>query len=310
MSEHLEVTPLLGAPALGEGVAVKIETFQPTGSFKVRGALAAVAAALAVEPARPLVAASAGNHALGVAFAASVQGAHATVVVPENASPAKIEALERLPVEVIRHGDGYSRAEAHALSLAEAGAYYVSPYNDRHVIAGQGTMGLELADQMPDLDTVIAPVGGGGLVSGLGLATGNRGIRLVGVQAAASPAMRAAWDKGRITPIRVGETLADGLAGNLEDGSVTVDLARRHVSKILTVTEVEIASAIRFLATELGLVAEGAGAVATAALLSRRIVPEGPTAVLLTGRNIAAGALARVLSRRGTHPHALFPELQ
>ena len=246
-----------------------------------------------------VVAASAGNHGLGVGFAADRLDADATVVVPTTASPVKLAALERSGVRLVRHGTTYDEAERHALALADDGAHFISPYNDPDVIAGQGTIGLELLQQVPDLSTIVAPVGGGGLVAGLVLAAATvRGVRVVGVGAASSRAFEAAVDAGQVVPVDVGPTMADGLAGNLEPGAVTVDLARRHAVELLAVTEDEIEEAIRFLATEHGLVAEGSAAAALAPLLAGRIRPgPGTTVVVLTGRNIAPATLAGVLDR-------------
>jgi threonine dehydratase len=299
---HLTVTPVIPSPGLGRDVWLKLESFQPTGSFKVRGALVAVTAALARDPRAEIVTASAGNHGLGVAFAADRLGATATIVVPANASEAKQAAIERFSVALVRHGTSYEEAEAHALELAEAGAVFVSPYNDPDVIAGQGTIVAELLDQVPELATVVTPVGGGGLASGLGLAAArareDRGteLRVVGSEAAQSPAFRSALDAGRPVQISAGPTLADGLAGNFEDGSLTFALVRRTVADVVTVTEAEIASAMRFLANEHGLVAEGSAAVGVAALLTHKVAPAaGATVVIVTGRNIAAVTLAGVL---------------
>ena len=300
---HLGATPVVPAPPLGRDVWLKLETLQPTGSFKVRGAVVAVTAAMARDRRAPIVTASAGNHGLGIAFAADRLGATATIVVPTNASEAKREAIERFSVKLVRHGTSYDEAEAHALTLADAGAIFVSPYNDPDVIAGQGTIAVELLEQVPGLATIVTPIGGGGLASGLGLdastmagATGA-GVRVFGVEADRSPAMRSALDAGGPVPITPGETLADGLAGNLEPGTVTFDLVRRTVADVATVSEAEIATAMRFLAFEHGLVAEGSAAVGVAALLTRRVAPTaGPTVVIVTGRNIAAGTLARVLT--------------
>ena len=272
VSRHLPPTPIVRSPALGPDVVLKLETMQPTGSFKVRGALVAVAKALARDRETPLVTASAGNHGLGVAFAATAYGARATVVVPENASAAKVAALSRFDVTLVAKGTSYDEAEAHALTLAEQGSAFVSPYNDPDTIAGQGTVALELFDQVPDVRTIVVPIGGGGLISGVGLAATLRpGVRVVGVQAAASPAILAALEDGGATPIVVQPTLADGLAGNIEAGSVTIDLVRRYVADIVTVTEDEIGDAIRFLAREHGLIVEGSGAVGVAALLQGRV---------------------------------------
>jgi threonine dehydratase len=303
---HLAVTPVIPAPGLGRDVWLKLESLQPTGSFKVRGALVAVTAALARDPRAVIVTASAGNHGLGIAFAADRLGASATIVVPANASEAKQAAIERFSVALVRHGTSYEEAEAHALALAlalaEAGARFVSPYNDPDVIAGQGTILAELLDQVPDLAMVVTPVGGGGLASGLGLAATTareaRGgaLRIVGAEAEQSPAFRTALDAGKPVAIDPGPTLADGLAGNFEEGSVTFDLVRRGVADVVTVTEAEIANAMRFLAREHGLVAEGSGAVGVAALLAHKVeATTGATVAIVTGRNIAATTLAGVL---------------
>jgi threonine dehydratase len=301
VGERLAPTPLVPAPTLGPDAYLKLESLQPTGSFKVRGALAALAGRGPGEAG--VVTASAGNHALGVAWAAAALPVRATVVVPENASPAKLAALERLPVELVRHGASYDEAEAHALDLAAAGARYVSPYNDTDVIAGQATLGRELEAQLPPDSplTVVCPVGGGGLASGLGLwAAGREGATVVGIEAEASPAFTHALSAGAIVPIEPEETLADGLGGNLEAGSATFAVVRDHVSSVVAVSEGEIEDAMRFLARDHGVVAEGAGAVAAAAVRTGRVPRrEGALVVIVTGRNIALDRLARVLAEAG-----------
>jgi threonine dehydratase len=285
---HLEMTPVQA----GDGYVLKLETAQPTGSFKVRGALAALAAS----PGGRVVTSSAGNHGLGVAWAAQRLGLHATVVVPETASPAKLEKLARFPIELVRVGSSYEEAESAALALAAEGARFVSPYNDPDVIAGQATVAAELRTQVPDLARVIVPVGGGGLISGIALALEGSGIPVVGVEVEHSAPMRAARDAGEVVPVDIGPTLADGLAGNLEPGSVTVDIVREHVAELVTVTEDEVASAMRHLACGHGLSVEGSGAVALAAVLSGRA---GPGVVIVTGRNIDLGLYAEVLAGSG-----------
>ena len=294
VSERLAATPLVPAPALGEAVQLKLETLQPTGSFKVRGALAALSRAAG----GPVITASAGNAGLGIAWAAATLGVEATVVVAETASPAKVAALQALPVTLVRHGAGYDEAEAHALELAARGAVYVSSYNDTGVIAGQATIGRELDDQLPQPPTVVTPLGGGSLSSGLGLwAAGRPGARVVAVEAERSPAFSTALAAGKITPTEVGETLADGLAGNLEPGSVTFSLVRDHVAAVASVSEPEIEEAIRFLARAHGIVAEGAGAAAVAGVMKGRVARgDGPLVVVVTGRNIALPRLAAVLT--------------
>jgi threonine dehydratase len=278
----LEPTPLVES----DGYALKLETFQPTGSFKVRGAVAALTD---LDPGEPIVTASAGNHGLALAWAAQQLGFDATVVVAETASPAKIEALRRFPASLVVHGGGFDDAERHALSL---GGRYVSPYNDRQVIAGAGTVALELRRA----DKIVVPLGGGGLASGIGLVTE---ARLVGVVPEAFPAMRAALDAGRLVEIDGRETIADGLHGNIEPGSVTFPLVRDRVEDVVTVSEAALEEAMRFLAREHGLVTEGGGAAAVAALRSGAVRAEGRTVAIVTGRNIAPDRLARVLSGGG-----------
>ena len=294
---HLAPTPVVPAPSLGDGVLLKLETFQPTGSFKVRGALAAVAAAVERQPGVPLIAASAGNHGLGVAYAADRLGARATVVVAETASVAKVRALERFDVTLVRHGAGYDEAEVFALQLAEEqGGRFISPYNDPDVIAGQASLAGELAQQVPDLATVVVPVGGGGLVSGVSLATEGTPVRIVGVEPELSATMTAALS-GLPVPAHGGQTFADGLDGGIEPGSVTVEICRRRGIEMLTVSELAMQAAVRYLAFELGLVAEGAGAAAVAALRSGSLaIAGGITVVLVTGRNIAPLLLSSILS--------------
>lgn len=302
VADHLPPTPTVPVrlPGVDGEVWLKLETLQPTGSFKVRGALAALAAAAADRDGDGgrVVTASAGNHGLGVAFAARRMGMPATVVVPTTASPVKVQALRRLDVDLVQHGDDYEASERHALALAERGATYVSPYNDRHVIAGQSTVAAEVVDQVGRDVTLVVPVGGGGLLAGIALgvaAEGRATTRIVGVEAAASPAVSAAVAAGRIVRVPIAPTLADGLGGNLEPGSVTPEAARGRVHGFVQVGEDTIAEAIRVLATECGLVAEGAAAVGVAALLAGTVPLAGPPVVVLTGRNIDPDRLAGLL---------------
>jgi len=295
----LAVTPTVGAPQLGPSVSVKVETVQPTGSFKVRGGLAAVSATLEEDPGRAVVASSAGNHGLGLAYAASKLGARVTVIVPTGASAAKVSALQQFDVRLVLHGEGYREAETHALELAATeGSRYVSPYNDPDVIAGQSTLARELVEQVPNLGTVIVPCGGGGLLSGIILGLEGTGVRVVGIESEASPSVSTALAAGGIVPINVEPTVADGLAGNLEPGAVTVNIALEHDVAVLTVSEADIRSAMAFSATKMGLVLEGAGAVGVAALRAGVVTPDAngkETVVILTGRNVAPKLLSEVL---------------
>jgi threonine dehydratase len=286
----LAPTPVVDSPELG--ALLKLETLQPTGSFKVRGAVAALTA---LGPGESVVTASAGNHGLAVAWAAARLGIEATVVVAETASPAKVEALRRLPARLVLYRAGYDEAERHALALAADGRRYVSAYNDREVIAGQGTIALELLSSHGRELTIVCPAGGGGLAAGVGLVAAPAGARVIGVVAAASPALRVAFEQGRIVDVPVLDTLADGLAGNIEPGSVTVELVREHLAGVVEVSEDELAAAMRFLVREHGLVAEGSGAAAVAALIAGKIERRGATVVLVTGRNVTAATLLRTL---------------
>lgn len=297
---HIAQSPLVLSPgltrSLGVPVLLKDETVQATRSFKVRGALAA----LTVLPfAEPVVTASAGNHGLGVANAAALLGREATIVVPVTASRTKVDALRRFPVTVVEHGDRYDDAEQHALELARAGARFVSPYNDPDVVAGQGTLAIEVLRQVPLPCTLVVGVGGGGLAAGVALwASGVPGLRVVGVEGEGAPAMKAALDAGRIVPVNTLPTVADGLGGNLEPGSITFELARRHLDDVVVVGEAEIRAAIRFLALEHHLLAEGAAAVATAALLTGRVDPQGGSIVaVVSGGNVDSSVLHDVLGQ-------------
>lgn len=300
VARYLRPTPLVPAPELGDDVWLKLETMQPTGSFKVRGALAALASVKERHPGRPVVTASAGNHALGVAWAAQQLGISATIVVAETVSSAKWDALSRLPVTLIQHGATYDEAESHGIGMGEHGMIYVSPYNDPHVIAGQATIGRELRIQLPTVRgmTVVAGAGGGGLLSGLSwwAADVNRAIRIVGVEAAASPGLSASVQAGHTVMVEVGETIADGLSGNIEPGSITVDILRKHGVPLANVSEAELKHAIRWLAQRMGLVVEGAGAAPVAACLAGKVTSGvGPTVLVISGRNIALDRYAAIL---------------
>jgi threonine dehydratase len=290
----LAATPLVAASDLGRQAWLKVETLQPTGSFKIRGALAAMAAA----PDGPVVTASAGNHGLALAQAAGLLGREATVVVAADASRAKVTRLRRMPVSLVERGAGYIEAEEAALEFASRGATFVSPYNDPDVIAGQWTLGLELDRQLEDPMTVVVPVGGGGLLAGLALWAAERGdVRVIGVEAGASRAFSASLATGRVVEVPIGETIADGLAGGLEPGSVTVDIVRHSgVVHMVTVDEGEMLAAVAELHREHGLVVEGAGAAAVAAVRSGKVrAPDGPVVALVTGRNVTDDVLRRAL---------------
>ncbi|TDD73239.1 pyridoxal-phosphate dependent enzyme [Actinomadura darangshiensis] len=279
VSAELDPTPLVPS-GLAPGALLKLETFQPTGAFKVRGALAAVAA---LPEGRPAVTASAGNHGLGMAYAAAKTGADITVVVSTRASQVKVDRMGAFPVRIVQHGTTYDEAEAHAMTLP---GHFVSPYNDPAVIAGQGTIGSELDRQAEGPLTVIAPVGGGGLLAGLCLWARARGdVRVVGVESAVSRGVSASVAAGRVVEVEVGESFADGLLGNLEPGCVTPEVIGR-TAELTSVTDDQIRTALRRLFHEHGLVAEGSGAAGVAALLAGKVEVTGRPVVIVSGRNI------------------------
>ncbi len=287
----LEPTPLVSSP-LATGGSLKLETFQPTGAFKVRGGLAGVSA---LQRGQRAVTASAGNHGLGVAWASARLGRQATIVVPEHSSAAKLAALRTYPIELVEHGADYEAAEKYALELAAMETVsFVSAYNDPSVIAGQATIGRELDTQAPGELTVVVPVGGGGLLAGLALWARSRpGVRLAGVESSESRGISAAVAAGHIVHVPVGDTIADGLAGNLESGSVTVGLVSG--AQLVAVDDDELRAAMRWLFANHGLVSEGSGAAGVAAVLNGKIDVAGRLVVVVTGRNIAADRFAQIL---------------
>jgi threonine dehydratase len=298
VARFLKPTPLISAPELGERVQLKLECLQPTGSFKVRGAIAAMSAVPATER---VICASSGNHALAMAFAAAVLKRPLTVVVPKNAAPIKLEKLRRTRVRLVLHGSSSDEAERQALELAErSGEFFVSPYNDARVIAGQSTLGLELDAQTSSPLTVVCPVGGGGLLAGVALWARERPhVRVVGVEAAASRALSSSVVAGRAIEVPVENSIADGLVGQLEPGSITVDIGVEYVDDFAAVTEGELEEAIRALAFGVGIAAEGAGAAAIAAVLAGKVADPRPGAeivAVISGRNLTRELLVAVLS--------------
>ncbi len=290
----LPPTPLVPARIDGAEIYFKLETMQPTGSFKVRGAAAAVTAYGA---GGRIVTASAGNHGLGVAFAASRLGARATIFVPASAPSVKIDALGTFDVDLRVEGDSYDDAERLALGYAAEHGRFVSAYSDPHVIAGQATVVAEVADTLAADFTIVVPVGGGGLAAGtaLGAARAGHVIDVIGVEASQSMALSAAVHAGRVVDVAVGATIADGLAGNIDHAAITPQIVRDHGVALTDVSEESIRDAVRRLATEHGLVVEGSGAVGLAAVLTGKVAVVGPTVLVLTGRNITAQRLADIL---------------
>ncbi len=284
-------------------VRLKLELVQPAGAFKIRGASNAVALRARSDPDRPLVTASTGNHGLAVALAAERHGMGLTILVGGDISPGKLESLrahetDRLTVEII--GRSPEDAEAEGRRRGESGvASYISPYNDADVVAGQATVGVEILEDWPEVDTIVVPAGGGGLVGGIGLwakAVAPE-VRIVGVQPSASPPLYAFFQSGGTKPMPIAPTLADGVAGNLERDSITWKLVRRHVDEIVLVDEDEIADAMRWALAVPHLLVEGSAALGIAALRRHRLgdLVGRNVAVVLTGRSVSEEALRRVL---------------
>jgi threonine dehydratase len=302
-------TPTIASDELSEAagatVVLKAESLQRTGSFKLRGALAKLSA-LGERAGDGVVVASAGNHARAVAEAARIRGLGCEVFMPAEAPVSKVASVERLGASVRLAGGSFEQAlELAAERSRETGAAFVHPFDDLDVIAGQGTVGLELLEDVPDLARVVVPVGGGGLASGIGIALRGAGaeVELVGVQARTYAPYAEALIDGQSSgdsPLLTGATIADGIAVK-RPGRITLPLLRELLDGLETVTEDEIAGAMVLLAERSKLVAEGAGAVAAAALLSGRLKPVGGTTVaIVSGGNVDSGLLAGLLRRRET----------
>jgi threonine dehydratase len=301
VGRHLPPTPLRRAYALRPREAwLKLECWQPTGSFKVRGALHNLATLDEAARARGVVAASAGNHALGVAFAADILGGlETTVYVPETAPRAKVDKLRAFAVTVEVGGRTYDDAHDRAMDhVRRTGATYVHAYDDPRTAAGQGTAALEIADSLPAVGTVVVPVGGGGLITAMAVALKARvqRVRVVAVQPEASPALRDSLAAGRaLIDYAAGPTLADGLAGGI--GALVWE-HRDLIDDVVTVTEAEIEAAIVALAAHDQVIAEGSGATGVAAVAAGRVADDGrPIAVVVTGGNLDVSVLARLLQR-------------
>ena len=287
----------------GGPVALKPECLQRSGSFKLRGALAKLAALGAADAG--IVTASAGNHGRAVAYAARARGVSCAVFMPIEAPVSKVTAVEQLGARVEMHGDSVDEALSAATEFAEAsGAALVHPFDDLDVIAGQATIALELVEEVPDLARVLIPVGGGGLASGIGIALRRLGrdVELIGVQARACAPYASALDGGEpgASELSPGATIADGIAIK-RPGRLTLPLLRELLAGMETVSEDEIADAMVFLAERVKLVAEGAGAAAVAALRAGRLEPvAGTTVAIVSGGNVDIGLLASLLRRQDT----------
>jgi threonine dehydratase len=302
----LEESPQLAAESHATEVRLKLELLQPTGAFKIRGAHNKVSLIAAQQPDAELVTASSGNHGIAVATAAARHGMPLTVLVGASISPSKLERLRALEsdlcvVEVFGRDSDDAEAEARRRDTAGI-AIYVAPYNDADVIAGQGTVGAEILDDWPECNAIVVPIGGGGLIAGIGLwaKAVHPALRLVGVQPSASPPMYAYLESNSTKPMPIAPTLADGVAGNIERDSITWKMCRQLVDEVVLVDEEQIADAMRWAIDVHHLVVEGSGALGIAALRARLgdLAGRRVTAVL-TGRNVDRAVLASALANEG-----------
>ena len=295
-------TDVIYAPKLcaGAELYLKTENLQITGSFKVRGAYYKMTTLSDEEKARGVIACSAGNHAQGVALAATKNGIKSVICLPDGAPISKVEATKGYGAEVCLVEGVYDDAYQKALQLRDEKGYtFIHPFNDEDVIAGQGTIALELIEQISDLDAVLVPIGGGGLISGVAytMKTVNPRVKVYGVQAAGAPSMKKSVEDGEIEELPSVSTIADGIAVK-KPGDLTYELCSKYVDGIVTVTDDEISAAILALMEQHKLVTEGAGAVAVAAAMFKKVDLTGKKAVcLLSGGNIDVTILSRVIKR-------------
>jgi threonine dehydratase len=301
IARDIRSTPMLRKhtldPFVGHDVYLKCEHLQRTGSFKLRGALNLIGQLSDEERSRGVVAASAGNHAQGVAVAASELGVEATIFMPEDASLSKVEATRNYGAEVRLAGAHLSEALAAAHAFCEErGAVFVHPFDDPQIIAGQGTLGLEIVEQLPDVATVVVPVGGGGLASGIGLVLRELrpDCRFVAVQAAAHPTLRASFDAGVTTPVEAAPSIADGIAVK-QLGTLNFEMLTDIVDDVVEVSEEELSTAILWSMERAKQVLEGAGAASLAALLAGKVSSEGPVVLVVAGGNIDPANLVPVI---------------
>ena len=312
IAPYLRRTPLVKSAWLSElsgaSVSLKVESLQLSSSFKTRGAFNAIIARLerGMKPGTPIVTASAGNHGRALAEAAATFKLPLRVFAPADAAKNKLDAIRQLGAELNTEARDYDAAERLAKAFAaDTGAAFISPYNDADVVLGAATSALEIFEDAPATSTIVAPIGGGGLISGLAMAAKALADRceVIGVEADASAAFYAAVQAGHIVTIVPRATLADGLGGNVDPETITFGFIREFVDRIVTVSEDDLAAAITGLVEKEHLIAEGAGAAATAALVGRRIELTGrQVVVMLSGSNIDRQRLAQLIAPTTTSP--------
>ncbi len=284
----------------GNSIYLKLENFQKTGSFKVRGSFNKIMSLTEEEKSRGVIAASAGNHAQGVAYASSIFNINCTIVMPKGAPLSKIEATESYGANIILHGDVFDDALAYALQLKEeTGATFVHPYDDEGVIMGQGTIALEILEKMPDVDVVLCPVGGGGLLAGISavLKQHNPAIQVYGVESLACPGMSTAIQKNKPVVVNSTDTIADGISVR-KPGELTYEYVSKYVDGIVCVEEAEISRTMLYLLERNKMLVEGAGACSVAAIVSKKLPFRGKKIVcIISGGNTDVTLLSRIIER-------------
>lgn len=302
LKDVIRRTDMIMAPKINPDceVHLKTENLQVTGSFKVRGAAYKISQLSNEEKKKGVIACSAGNHAQGVALAATKNGIKSLICLPDGAPISKVEATRKYGADICLVEGVYDDAYNRALQLKEEMGYtFIHPFNDEDVIAGQGTIGLEVLEQLPDVDVVIVPVGGGGLISGVAFAIKslNPNVKVYGVQASGAPSMLRSIADGKIEKLDAVSTIADGIAVK-EPGDVTFEMCQKYVDGIVSVSEDEIAAAILALIEQQKLIAEGAGAVSVAAAMFNKVDVKGKkVCCLVSGGNIDVTILSRVIKR-------------
>lgn len=293
---HLTATPIEPASELGEHTYFKLENVNKTRSFKIRGALNALLALSEEERSKGIVACSAGNHAQGIAYASHLAGIQAKIVMPANAPKRKVKGVRRYGADILLHGDNYDAAELQARKMEDQmGMTFLSPYNHPQVVAGQGTIGLELFEALPNLGRIIVPTSGGGLLAGIGLVAKaiNKHCQVIGVQSVATPAMHNFYYQTHLPQL---PTLADGLAGEIEAGSITLELCKQTADQIVLVHEEQIREAIGWMLEQHNWIIEGAAAVGIAAVRAGFIPSDNiPTAIIVSGANIDYDTLRGII---------------
>jgi threonine dehydratase len=301
VSQNTELGLSISASKLaGSDVYFKFENTQRTGSFKIRGAYNKIANLTAEEKKRGVVASSAGNHAQGVALSATLAGVQSTIVMPENAALTKVNATKSYGAQVILKGEIYDDAYEHARFLEkEKGYVFVHPYEDPFIIAGQGTIGLEIHEQLPDLDTLVIPIGGGGLISGVATAIKalNPNVKIIGVQSDQAPGMSQLFHKKSLETKKRISTIADGIAIKTPSKNIYDSFISKLVDEVVTVSDDELAEAIVFLLERAKTLCEGSGAAGVAAVMNRNLKLGKKSCVILSGGNVDLNVIAKIIDK-------------